>query len=74
MGSITLASIGIQRRDYEEDDRKKKKTAWSLEEYKVLARSWITVSIDPVIDNAQKEEAFWKCITEEYNEKKNKDI
>ncbi|XP_042380012.1 uncharacterized protein LOC121972406 [Zingiber officinale] len=52
--------------DYD-DDAKKKKITWSLEEDKVLARSWISVSTDPMIGNALKEEAFWKRITEENN-------
>ncbi|XP_073152716.1 glutathione S-transferase T3-like [Henckelia pumila] len=44
-----------------------KRAPWSVDEDKLLARSWVTISTDPIIDNDQKDQAFWKRITNYYN-------
>ncbi|XP_073153558.1 glutathione S-transferase T3-like [Henckelia pumila] len=45
-----------------------KRAPWSVDEDKLLAKSWVTISTDPIIGNDQKDQAFWKLITNYYNE------
>ncbi|XP_042441472.1 glutathione S-transferase T3-like [Zingiber officinale] len=47
---------------------KRKRSTWSKVEDEVLARSFVTISDDPIIDNDQKVEAFWGRIASYYNE------
>ncbi|XP_073119536.1 uncharacterized protein [Henckelia pumila] len=44
-----------------------KRAPWSVDEDKLFARSWVTISTDPIIGNDQKDHAFWKRITNYYN-------
>ncbi|XP_042452744.1 uncharacterized protein LOC122037365 [Zingiber officinale] len=53
--------------EYEPVRDDSKRTVWSSDEDVILAKSWATISTDAVIDNDQKDQAFWKRITNYYN-------
>ncbi|XP_073120876.1 glutathione S-transferase T3-like [Henckelia pumila] len=46
----------------------KKRSTWTKVEDEVLARSFVTISDDPIIGNDQKADAFWRRVVGYYNE------
>ncbi|XP_042386589.1 glutathione S-transferase T3-like [Zingiber officinale] len=56
-----------EEREVEPEKDDSKRRFWSLDEDMVLAKSWATISIDAVIANDQKHQAFWKRIADYYN-------
>ncbi|XP_073138751.1 glutathione S-transferase T3-like [Henckelia pumila] len=46
----------------------KKRSTWTKVEDEVLARSFVTISDDPIIGNDQKADAFWGRVAGYYNE------
>ncbi|XP_042415314.1 uncharacterized protein LOC122004504 [Zingiber officinale] len=46
----------------------RKYSSWTKVEDEVLARSFATISDDPIIGNDQKADAFWGCVASYYNE------
>ncbi|XP_042409926.1 glutathione S-transferase T3-like [Zingiber officinale] len=46
----------------------RKRSSWTKVEDEVLAKSFVTVSDDPIIDNDQKADAFWRHVASYYNE------
>ncbi|XP_042380504.1 uncharacterized protein LOC121972961 [Zingiber officinale] len=46
----------------------RKRSSWTKVEDEVLARSFVTISDDPIIDNDQKADAFWGRVASYYNE------
>ncbi|XP_073022711.1 glutathione S-transferase T3-like [Primulina eburnea] len=46
----------------------KKRIIWKKEEDELLARSYVTMSDDPVIGNDQKGNDFWRRVADHYNE------
>ncbi|XP_073314759.1 uncharacterized protein [Primulina huaijiensis] len=49
-------------------DGSRKRSSWTKLEDEVLARSFITISDDPIIGNDQKADAFWGGVASYYNE------
>ncbi|XP_042404930.1 glutathione S-transferase T3-like [Zingiber officinale] len=47
---------------------RRKRSTWSKVKDEVLARSFVTISDDPIIDNYQKVDVFWGRIASNYNE------
>ncbi|XP_073304615.1 glutathione S-transferase T3-like [Primulina huaijiensis] len=48
--------------------RVEKRSTWKKVEDEVLARSFVTITDDPIIGNDQKAEAFWRCVASYYND------
>ncbi|XP_042423194.1 glutathione S-transferase T3-like [Zingiber officinale] len=46
----------------------RKRSSWTKVEDEVLARSFVTISDDPIISNDQKVDAFWGRVASYYNE------
>ncbi|XP_042467059.1 glutathione S-transferase T3-like [Zingiber officinale] len=46
----------------------RKRSSWTKVEDEVLARSFVTISDDPIIGNDQKADAFWGRVASYYNE------
>ncbi|XP_042401310.1 uncharacterized protein LOC121991366 [Zingiber officinale] len=46
----------------------RKRSSWTKVEDEVLARSFVTISDDPIIDNDQKADVFWGWVASYYNE------
>ncbi|XP_042436865.1 uncharacterized protein LOC122022815 [Zingiber officinale] len=46
----------------------RKRSSWTKVEDEVLARSFVTISDDPIIDNDKKADAFWGRVASYYNE------
>ncbi|XP_074561140.1 glutathione S-transferase T3-like [Curcuma longa] len=46
----------------------RKRSSWTKVEDEVLARSFVTISDDPIISNEQKTDAFWERVASYYNE------
>ncbi|XP_042425909.1 glutathione S-transferase T3-like [Zingiber officinale] len=46
----------------------RKRSSWTKVENEVLARSFVTISDDPIIGNDQKADAFWGRVASYYNE------
>ncbi|XP_042396718.1 glutathione S-transferase T3-like [Zingiber officinale] len=46
----------------------RKRSSWTKVEDEVLARSFVTISDDPIIGNDQKTDAFWGRVVSYYNE------
>ncbi|XP_075473349.1 uncharacterized protein LOC142504356 [Primulina tabacum] len=53
---------------------RKKRSTWRKVEDDVLARSFVTISDDPIIGNDQKAEAFWGRVASYYNENPSRSI
>ncbi|XP_024013925.1 glutathione S-transferase T3-like [Eutrema salsugineum] len=51
-------------------DERKERRKWSPVEDVVLISAWLNTSKDPIISNEQKAGAFWKRITESFNNSK----
>ncbi|XP_075475936.1 uncharacterized protein LOC142515849 [Primulina tabacum] len=47
---------------------RRKRSTWSKVEDEVLARSFVTISDDPIVGNDQKADAFWGRVASYYNE------
>ncbi|XP_075492594.1 glutathione S-transferase T3-like [Primulina tabacum] len=47
---------------------RRKRSTWSKVEDEVLARSFVTISDDPIVGNDQKADAFWGHVASYYNE------
>ncbi|XP_075515926.1 glutathione S-transferase T3-like [Primulina tabacum] len=47
---------------------RKKRSTWRKVEDEILARSFVTISDDPIIGNDQKAEAFWGRVASYYND------
>ncbi|XP_042465828.1 glutathione S-transferase T3-like [Zingiber officinale] len=63
----TIELVNLEKVDSDTAGRRKRST-WSKVEDEVLARSFVTISDDPIIDNDQKVDAFWGRIASCYNE------
>ncbi|XP_042410153.1 glutathione S-transferase T3-like [Zingiber officinale] len=50
------------------DEGIRKRSSWTKVEDEVLARSFVTISDDPIIGNDQKADAFWGRVASYYNE------
>ncbi|XP_042415315.1 glutathione S-transferase T3-like [Zingiber officinale] len=50
------------------DEGTRKRSSWTKVEDEVLARSFVTINDDPIIDNDQKTNAFWGRVASYYNE------
>ncbi|XP_073066031.1 uncharacterized protein [Primulina eburnea] len=59
--------VNLENVDSGAEGRKKRST-WRKVEDEVLARSFVTISDDPIIDNDQKAEAFWGRVASYYND------
>ncbi|XP_042406515.1 glutathione S-transferase T3-like [Zingiber officinale] len=46
----------------------RKRSSWTKVEDEVLARCFVTISDDPIIDNDQKADAFWGRVASYYND------
>ncbi|XP_073133827.1 uncharacterized protein [Henckelia pumila] len=46
----------------------RKHSTWTKDEHEVLARSFVTITDDPIIGNDQKADAFWGHVVSYYNE------
>ncbi|XP_042466082.1 glutathione S-transferase T3-like [Zingiber officinale] len=46
----------------------RKRSSWTKVEDEVLARSFVTINNNPIIDNDQKMDDFWRCVASYYNE------
>ncbi|XP_042437118.1 glutathione S-transferase T3-like [Zingiber officinale] len=63
----SIELVNLEKVDSDTAGRRKRST-WSKVEDEVLARSFVTISDDPIIDNDQKVDAFWGRIASYYNE------
>ncbi|XP_042404778.1 uncharacterized protein LOC121994976 [Zingiber officinale] len=59
--------VNLEKVDSDIASRRKRST-WSKVEDEVLARSFVTISDDPIIGNDQNVDAFWGRIASYYNE------
>ncbi|XP_073041683.1 uncharacterized protein [Primulina eburnea] len=59
--------VNLENVDSGAEGRKKRST-WRKVEDEVLARSFVTISDDPIIGNDQKAEAFWGRVASYYND------
>ncbi|KAI3669550.1 hypothetical protein L6452_40789 [Arctium lappa] len=56
--------------DISESDKSQKadRATWSVEEDKVLAMAYVTISTDPIVGNDQKNATFWQRVITYYND------
>ncbi|XP_027174774.1 glutathione S-transferase T3-like [Coffea eugenioides] len=59
--NITLTNEAMEECDY-------KRVPWSVDDDKMLASAWLTISNCSIVGNSQNDESFWKRVTNYFNE------
>ncbi|XP_027108946.1 glutathione S-transferase T3-like [Coffea arabica] len=59
--NITLTNEAMEESDY-------KRVPWSVDDDKMLASVWLTISNCSIVGNSQNNESFWKRVTDCFNE------